>query len=204
MRFRKSVTSAVSASVLALALAGCSANEADDTGSQAGPTPTASSNGVHNAADTEFAQMMIVHHEGAVEMAALVEERASTEQVRELGTRIRQAQGPEIATMTDWLDAWGEPLPGETSHAGMDHGGMDMDGMDQDSAMAALEDASEEQFDEQFLTLMIEHHLGAVDMAQELLDDGLNPDALALAEDIIEAQESEIAEMRQMLEDSAL
>src|SRR5690606_39526011 len=154
---------------------------------------------VHNDADTMFAQMMIVHHEGAIEMADLAVEKADSEEVRSLAERISAAQGPEIEQMTSWLETWGE----ETSpmgHEGMDHGGMDMEGMSQEEAMAELESLSGAEFDQRFLELMIAHHRGAVDMAQEELDGGENPQALELAQKIIDDQQAEITEMEELLQ----
>src|SRR5690625_2945483 len=116
-----------------------------------------------------FAQMMIVHHEGAIEMADLAVEQASSEEVRSLAERIYAAQGPEIEEMTSWLEAWGEDT---APMGGMEgHGGMDMEGMSQEEAMAELESLSGAEFDRRFLELMIAHHRGAVDMAQSELDD---------------------------------
>ena len=155
---------------------------------------------VHNDADTMFAQMMIVHHEGAIEMADLAVEKADSEEVRSLAERISAAQGPEIEKMTSWLEAWGEETSPTGGMEGMDHGGMDMEGMSQEEAMAELESLSGTEFDQRFLELMIAHHRGAVDMAQDGLDGGENPQALELAQKIIDDQEREIAEMEQLLE----
>ncbi|WP_228266483.1 DUF305 domain-containing protein [Ornithinimicrobium ciconiae] len=154
----------------------------------------------HNEADTEFAQMMIVHHEGAIEMADLAIENADTEQVRTLAENISAAQGPEIEKMTSWLRAWAEDMVSE--HGGMDHGGMQMDGMSQEEAMTELRSLSGAEFDGRFLELMIEHHLGAVEMAQSELENGENPQARQLAEQIIQDQQSEISVMEQMLQQS--
>src|SRR5690625_2266046 len=147
-----------------------------------------------------FAQMMIVHHEGAIEMADLAVEQASSEEVRSLAERIYAAQGPEIEEMTSWLEAWGEDT---APMGGMEgHGGMDMEGMsqEQEEAMAELESLSGAEFDRRFLELMIAHHRGAVDMAQSELDDGENPQALELAQTIIDDQQAEITEMEELLQ----
>ena len=80
--------------------------------------------------------MMVIHHGGAIEMAALAESNATTAEVRSLATRIRDAQGPEIDQMRGWLQAWGEAAPEDADMGGMGHGGMDMGGMDQQQAMA--------------------------------------------------------------------
>jgi uncharacterized protein (DUF305 family) len=162
---------------------------------------------VHNDADTEFAQMMIVHHQGAVEMSELAIEKADTEDVRALAQSISEAQGPEIDTMTGWLEAWGEDVPDETATedmgdmGDMDHSGMDMNGMDQAEAMEELEGVSGTEFDRRFLELMIAHHEGAVEMAQTEMDEGENADATGLAQQIVEAQEAEILSMQEMLDD---
>ena len=84
---------------------------------------------------------------------------------------------------------------------GMDHGGMDMDGMSQEEAMADLEERSGTDFDRRFLELMIAHHQGAVEMAQPLLEEGENPQAIDLAKVIIDDQQTEIRKMEEMLSD---
>lgn len=150
----------------------------------------------HNDADTMFAQMMIVHHEGAIEMSDLAGARAGSAEVKALAERISAAQGPEIEQMASWLEAWGEPTDAG-GHAG--HGGMDMNGMTQEEMLAQLEGLSGAEFDQAFLEGMIAHHEGAVEMSETQLADGENPEALALAEKIIADQEAEIAEMRGLL-----
>lgn len=163
-------------------------------------TVTEEASEAHNDSDTAFAQNMIVHHEGAIEMADLAVERAASEDVRALGERISAAQGPEIETMTSWLDMWGEDTgPMTEEMPGMDHGDADI-GMDQEEGMSELESLSGTEFDRRFLELMIEHHNGAVSMAETEVSDGQNGEAVALAEKIIEDQLTEIAEMEQMLQ----
>ncbi|MDC7122619.1 DUF305 domain-containing protein [Cellulomonas fimi] len=153
----------------------------------------------HDETDTWFAQMMVVHHEGAVEMAELAVDRAATPEVRDLAQRIADAQGPEIALMSGWLAAWGEDAPGAMDHGGMDHGGMDMHGMGQDEAMGSLDGLDGVAFDRAFLDLMIAHHRGAVEMAETELADGTHPDALRLARTIVDDQTAEITEMQNLL-----
>ncbi|OCL30888.1 DUF305 domain-containing protein [Tessaracoccus lapidicaptus] len=152
----------------------------------------------HNDQDTTFAQMMIIHHEGAIEMSQLAIERAETPEVVALAERIAEAQGPEIEEMTAWLSAWGEDVsPG--GHGGMDMGGMDMNGMSQEEMMTQLDGMSGADFDQAFLEAMIAHHEGAIGMAEQQLAEGQNPDAVALAEKIIADQQTEITEMQEML-----
>ncbi|MFK5635446.1 MULTISPECIES: DUF305 domain-containing protein [unclassified Ornithinimicrobium] len=158
--------------------------------------------------DTQFAQQMIVHHEGAVEMSLLAQENAVTPEVRDLADQIEAAQGPEIERMKSWLQEWGEPAGPEgdlEGMEGMDHGdmgsAMEMEGMSQEEAMADLGSVSGAQFDHRFLELMIEHHRGAVTMAQAALADGQDPGAQELAEQVVQDQEAEIERMEQLLED---
>lgn len=196
---------ALASLALGLTVAGCAGTTptASDT-----PAATASTSGTaaespvlgdgHNSADTEFAQMMIEHHVGAIEMADLALERATTPEVRNLAERIRAAQGPEIDQMTTWLEGEGEPTTAGNM-TGMDHGSMEMDGLDQTEAMADLEEATGSDFDRRFLQLMIAHHAGALEMAQAQLDDGVNTEMRDLAQTIVDAQEAEIAEMEDLL-----
>lgn len=186
---------------LALTLAACggSSEGTDPTVAPEGTTGTSQATATVDAAqddaDTEFAQMMIVHHEGAIEMADVAATDAASEEVRELAENISAAQGPEIDKMSSWLEAWGEEPTAEG-----DMGGMDMGGLDQEAAMAELSGVPGADFDRRFRELMIEHHRGAVDMAEAELAGGENPQALELAQRIIDAQTTEIAEMEQMLQ----
>ncbi|MET9229322.1 DUF305 domain-containing protein [Lentzea sp. NPDC003310] len=146
----------------------------------------------HNAADVTFAQSMVPHHEQALDMAELVPSRSSDEKVRDLAQRIEKAQGPEIAQMNEWLRKWGED--GKSEHTGHDMAGM-MSGDD----MAKLEKASGQEFDRLWLTMMIEHHEGAVEMAKTELADGEDPDAKKVAQAILDGQQREITEMKALL-----
>ncbi len=178
-----------------LSLAGCSQGTDAASGTAPNEQATTSAAVVHNDADTEFAQMMIVHHQGALEMAEFAVAKAATPQVKALAERITAAQQPEIDLMTGWLKAWGEPLSAGMDHSGMDHSGMDMGGMDQEQVMTELEGLDGTDFDKRFLTAMTAHHEGAIEMAQAQEKDGLNEEAVTLAGQIIDAQTQEIGEM---------
>lgn len=153
-----------------------------------------------NEADVAFAKGMIPHHEQAVEMAILAEDRAESDEVKDLAARIEAAQDPEIETMTAWLEDWDEPVEPGDGMEGME-GDMEggMAGMMSEDEMTMLRDAEGAEFDEQFLEMMAAHHRGAVAMAQTELDEGQFPDALALAEEIIETQRAEIQEIEELL-----
>ncbi len=197
----------------AVVLAACGGDGADraaggaghgDAGSH-GPTGSPSPTGAHNPQDVAFAQGMIPHHRQALEMARLAGGRASTGAVRDLAARIEKAQDPEIRTMTGWLKAWGEDVPG-ASGGGMDHsasGHSGMPGMMSGEDMAALEKLTGKAFDVQFLTLMVEHHEGAVEMARTEQSKGRYGPSKAMADDIVTAQKAEISEMKGMLGDKS-
>lgn len=156
----------------------------------------ASSDGF-NGADTMFAQMMIPHHEQAIELAdmALDPATGAGPDVLALAEAIAAAQDPEIAEMTALLDGWGEPI---AMDEGMDHSGM-MSGMltvEELDALSALRGAD---FDRKWLESMIAHHEGAIEMADDVLADGESPAVRDLAERIVAAQADEIAQMRALL-----
>ncbi len=163
-----------------------------------GGTPSTSGDGEQNAADIMFVQMMIPHHEQAIEMSEIILAKDGVDpEVAELAEQIRAAQGPEIALMERWLDDWGLPSMSGMDHGGMDHGGME--GMLSDEQMAELESATGSQGSPLFLEFMIEHHEGAVDMAEDVIDDGRSVDVRQLAEQIITSQTAEMATMRSLL-----
>lgn len=181
-----------------LVLAGCAdAGDADMEGHGMGngsPSQDAGADAAGaNDADVMFAQMMIPHHEQALVMSRIVLDKDGVDPaVVDLATRIESAQEPEIATMEGFLDEWGaEPMG--------DHSGHEMDGMLSEAEIQALEAADAATVSRLFLEGMIAHHEGAVDMAEAELADGENAEALALAQEIIDAQEQEIQEMRNLL-----
>ncbi|WP_345752573.1 DUF305 domain-containing protein [Microbacterium rhizophilus] len=199
MKFR---TIAFHAGILAtaLVLAGCSDTggsdmEGMDHGSSASSLPSASaeaSDAVFNDADVTFAMEMVMHHQQAIEMSdTLLAKDGVHPDVVALAERVKAAQGPEIETMNQWLEDWGQ----NTEMGGMDHGG----GMMSEEDMAALEEADGETASSLFLEQMIMHHQGAIDMAQTQVDNGQNPDAVALAQKIVEDQTAEITEMQELL-----
>ena len=150
-----------------------------------------------NAADVMFVEMMIPHHEQAIEMADLVLDTDGVDPaVIELAEDIKAAQGPEIDQMEAWLDVWGLPSMGDRGGHG---GGHLMDGMMSEEDLQALADADGPEASRLFLEQMIEHHEGAIEMAQDLLDDGENADVRALGEAIITSQQAEIELMRELL-----
>ncbi len=177
-------------------------------------TQPAAPSGPHSDADVTFAQMMTVHHQGAIAMADLAPTRAASLEVKELAAKIKAAQTPEITEMGRWLAAWapetdmnGMPMKSSTDSQAM--GGMSgmaptgpagpMPGMMSDAQMSQLTAATGTAFDRLFLQLMIVHHQGALDMAKTEKASGVNPGARALADTITTGQSAEIATMQDLL-----
>uniref|UniRef100_UPI00356274D3 DUF305 domain-containing protein n=1 Tax=Nocardioides sp. TaxID=35761 RepID=UPI00356274D3 len=113
--------------------------------------------------------------------------------------------GPEIEQMTTWLTEWDQPIPETARDHSNSHDGMgmgmdsDMPGMMSDDDLDGLEMTMGSGFESMWLTMMIEHHEGAIEMAETELADGVHPGSLALAQDIIDGQTAEIATMKAML-----
>lgn len=142
--------------------------------------------------------MMIPHHRQAVDMSeTLLAKDGITPEVADFARKVIDAQGPEIDRMNAMLEAWGQ---NPVTRAGEMAGHGNMRGMMSEEDMAALDAAEGTEASRLYLEQMIRHHEGAVDMARDEVNDGQNPEAVALAEDIIDAQESEIAEMEQLLQ----
>ncbi|SDK69033.1 Uncharacterized conserved protein, DUF305 family [Cryobacterium psychrotolerans] len=184
---------AAAALAAALTLSACTGGTAGTNGGGSSDTSNTPSASAANAADVTFAQMMIPHHEQAVEMSEDVLGKDGVDQrVVDLATQIKAAQDPEIKQMKSWLTAWGA----DEDMSGMDHGST---GMMSDDDMMALRDASGSEANKVFLEQMTLHHEGAIAMAQTELDAGENADAKAMAQAIVTSQSAEIQYMKELL-----
>ncbi|MGY1435379.1 DUF305 domain-containing protein [Streptomyces reniochalinae] len=204
----RSTALTATAAAAALALTACGNGDDKSSGTHEGHDSGSSSSAPekkarnHNKADVEFAKGMIPHHRQAVEMSDMAASRASSGKVKGLAKKIEKAQGPEIKTMSGWLKSWGEKVPEDMS--GMDHDmgqgdSSEMPGMMDQKQMAELKNASGRKFDKQFLTMMVGHHKGAVEMAETEKKQGKYDPAKKLAGDVISAQTSEITQMNKLL-----
>ncbi len=159
--------------IAALLLTSCASSE--NTGAE------------YSAQDIMFAEMMIPHHEQAIEMADLALAISQDSEVLSLATQIKSAQAPEIEQMKSW----------GSSHMGS-HAGHMMDGMLSDEELEELSRASGPDFDRLFLEGMIKHHEGAIEMAEMILESN-NAEAASLARNILETQKAEIETMKKLL-----
>ena len=169
----------------------------------------------YTPADVMFMQGMIGHHAQAVEMAKLIKERTNREEIVSIGGRIESSQADEIEFMNTWLSDRGEKtvMVGMMDHANMDHSKMDhskhamvdhsqMAGMATPEQMATLATLEGVEFDRMFLTLMIAHHEGAIEMVDELLGQpgtAVDPILFRFVGDIENDQQSEIDQMNLLL-----
>jgi uncharacterized protein (DUF305 family) len=161
-------------------------------------------------ADVRFMSDMIHHHAQALEMAEMAPSHGASAQIRTLAARIHNGQQDEIATMQRWLRDRGQPVPEiaggmqHGAHAGHAHAhaAHAMPGMLTPEQMARLHAARGPEFDRLFLTLMIQHHQGAVQMVRDLFaTDGAGQDDMVFkfASDVQVDQTTEIARMELML-----
>jgi uncharacterized protein (DUF305 family) len=193
--------------LVALALSGCTINIG-----MGGSSPEATSvpdESAFSASDVMFAQMMIPHHEQALEMSLIALERSSNDDVPNLAQRIYDGQGPEIEQMKTWIEGGatmggmshempdGTMMPNDMMGDGMMGDGM-MAGMASEEQLAELVSLDSPEFDILFLQLMIDHHEGALAMVQ-IIDNSANSEAAALAQEISSTQTAEIDEMTEML-----
>lgn len=147
--------------------------------------------------DVEFARCMTPHHAQAVELSVLALDPAhgARPEVVDLAQRIFDVQTAEIAMMGGWLDGWNLPLEDDS----MGHDMSLMSGMQSDEAMAAVAEATGDEFDRMWLEMMITHHRGGISMSRHAVEDGADPAVRTAAEAMIAAQTAEIAEMEALL-----
>jgi len=149
-----------------------------------------------NPTDRAFVVGMIPHHEAAIDMAKVAQDRGQSQFVTSLADDIVRTQGEEILTMRD-IDA-------ELAAGGVKAGdlGLSESAMGMEGDMSTLEHAK--SFDPMFMQMMVPHHQGAIRMARVEIQRGMDPRLKELAQEIIDAQSREIAEMNAQLGGSGM
>ena len=182
---------------LLVATAGCSDDQPSSSIPESEP---------FNQSDVDFATEMIIHHSQALTMVDMAAPRKGlSPKLMALLEEIRNAQTQEAELMTDWLEDWGQPVPNNPrSHGGMGHDEeaempSDMPGMMSNDQMGMLEDSSGDAFEQMWLEMMIEHHQGAIEMAEAEAADGEFHDTVELAEQIATNQAAEVDQMEKLL-----
>lgn len=143
--------------------------------------------------DKAFVGDMIVHHEGAINMAEAAMAGARRQEVKDLASSIGSSQGPEVFTMQSWQKEWGYPI--SSGHSMQGGSAESMQGMA--SMGAELQGLSGEEFDKKFLELMIQHHQDAIDMSKPADMNAKHQEVKDLAKAVISAQSAEIEKMKQ-------
>ena len=152
----------------------------------------------YTASDAQFMRDMIPHHQQALEMSRLAPDRTNSPELLEIAGKIEAAQGDEIAFMEQWLTSRSESI--DQSHAHTGH--HTMKGMATEAQIAALAAASGVEFDRQFLSLMIAHHEGAIDMVEALMEQpgsAYDPTLFEFTTDVSNDQSKEIELMHGLL-----
>jgi len=210
MKHPKKLAVALATGALLFTVAACG----DDSGNNDAQAKQTASNGdLFNTADVDFATAMIPHHAQALVMVDMTRGHNLSPEVKQLTEDIHAAQGPEIEQMVGWLTDWDKPVP-ETmrDHVNAEDHGMsghdmgdtddqdsDMPGMMTDEELDELEGAQGQDFETMWLEMMIKHHEGAIQMAQDEQEDGTFGPALKLAESIESSQQAEIDHMKELL-----
>ncbi len=151
----------------------------------------------YTVADVEFMQGMIAHHAQAIYMSRMAEAHQASPRLLKLANKIDQSQVAEIRIMQQWLRSNGQVAPDTSSWRTMK-----MKGMLTDEQIKALDAATGAEFDRAFLTYMIQHHEGALQMVKDLFATpraGQEVDVNVFANDVVSVQTAEIGAMRQML-----
>ena len=154
----------------------------------------------YTASDAQFMRGMIPHHQQALEMSRLAPDRTNSPELLEIAGKIEAAQGDEIAFMEQWLTSRGESIDQSYAHTGHHT----MKGMATEAQMASLAAASGVEFDRQFLSLMIAHHEGAIDMVEALMEQpgsAYDPTLFEFTTDVSNDQSKEIELMHGLLLD---
>ncbi len=158
------------------------------------------------SAEAGFARDMQVHHTQGVEISMIVRDRISDPDVRRMTYDMATTQGHQAVQLYGWLVAWGlnqlgsEPPMTWMGHAGHGMGAL-MPGMATPAQVAELSAASGVEAERVFLSLMITHHRGALEMSEAVLERSDHPAVLAFARAVLVSQQSEIDLMTRMLKD---
>lgn len=150
--------------------------------------------GEFNGNDVMFMNMMIVHHNQAIEMAELSENRTDNEKILGLSNNISEAQTRENKQMTEWMQELGY-------NPGNHH---PMAGMASQEEMEQLRNSNSSEYNQLFAELMIEHHEGGIAMAQNFYNSGENSELREMQGRMIDAQENEIEKMQRWQEEKLL
>jgi uncharacterized protein (DUF305 family) len=196
--------SSLSLAIIAtLSMAGC-ANGTNSSLEEPSVKANAAEQVDYSQPDLMFAQMMIPHHEQALEMSIIALEVSKNNDVLAIAQGIFDGQDTEIQQMKSWLSSSSAKSAAEQmDHEAMGHGSGQMAGMASYEQIDQLAELATPEFDKLFLTLMIAHHEGALEMVS-LIEDSRNAEASTLAKEIVMTQKQEISKMKELLKELAV
>jgi uncharacterized protein (DUF305 family) len=180
--------------LLAAAVVSLSLNGSDDPkslNSGSSHSGHGSTNENYTGADVMFLQMMIPHHQQAIDISNLAMENSQDSELLKLAQIISRDQAAEITQMKAWLVDAG-------ASEDMGHSMDGMGGMLNSAELEALAAAKGVEFDRLWLKGMTEHHDGAIHMTQ-MIEDAQNPEIKAFGSKVIADQSAQIAQMKEML-----
>ena len=172
--------------IVALSLSGCASASnkgMDHAGHSSGASSDLSSD------DVMFLQMMIPHHQQAIDISDLALTKGEDSELLALAKNIRDEQAAEIVKMKAWL---------EEANASSHSDSHSMDGMLSDSELAALDKASGKSFDVLWLKAMTGHHTGAIDMAT-MIENAKSAEIKSFGEGIVASQSAQNKAMAAMI-----
>jgi uncharacterized protein (DUF305 family) len=192
------VVLSVAAAGAALILSGCGTQSAGTAG-QSGNTATmpgmtqsaAGTNTSFNNADVSFAQMMIPDHQMMAKMAELAQKKAASADLKTLAADMLQGQSKAVGTLQGWLKTWGKPASGDMA-------GMTVPGAMTDNDMSMLKSMSGMKFDMMFAQMMVKHHQGSIQMAQDEQTKGASAEAKAMAATMVKTQQAQVEQLRKI------
>ena len=182
----------LSAAVLSLAINRDNNNPMNNSSGHMGHGSSNSTNSNYTGADIMFLQMMIPHHQQAIDISNLAMKSSQDAELLALAKIIARDQAAEIKQMKAWLKDAG-------ASEDMGHSMDGMGGMLSADELSALQAASGKEFDILWLTGMTDHHDGAIHMTQ-MIEDARNSEIKAFGEKVIADQSAQIKQMKAMLE----
>ena len=157
-----------------------------------------------DSAEAGFARDMATHHAQAVQMAEIVQRRTESDEIRLLATDIALTQQGQIGMMQSWLQQWkldptgsSAPMAWMPDAAGSVRNGL-MPGMATPAEIQKLRTATGKAEDSLFLQLMVQHHLGGIHMAQEIVQVSDDEQVKDMAQIAIDSQQRELTDMRSL------
>jgi uncharacterized protein (DUF305 family) len=145
----------------------------------------------YTGADVMFLQMMIPHHQQAIDISNVALKTSKDPELLALAKTIIKAQSAEIIQMQSWLN-------NSNSNSGMGHSMDGMGGMLDDAELSALSAATGKTFDSLWLKGMIGHHDGAIHMTT-MIQDATNSEIKTFGENVVKDQSAQIVQMKAML-----